>query len=119
VTARRVVPVRILDAAAEASGCPDLWADARCVLHAIQRRALDLTRVRLDVDRCPSTPMGRALARQWWSDVQRREAEIATLRRHLERMRRDAPGIVAQAEAHALDQGAIWIQVPGGSGADG
>jgi hypothetical protein len=114
------VTVAELDAAAEASGLPDVWAEIVSVAHDIARLDRDINRIRHDLDRLPSTPVGRALARRWYASVQRREGEIAAYRRHLERLRRDVGATFLDATvAQAPARGGRWIVVPGGSDGDG
>jgi hypothetical protein len=114
MSARTILPVHTLDSAAEASGVPGVFADALSLLLSVERRESDLAGVRGDLDRCPATPVGRALARRWNADCQRREIEIVQLRSHLERLRRDAPGTVAQACAWFAERSPMWVEVPGG-----
>jgi hypothetical protein len=113
------VPVSHLDHLAEASGYPDIFAEALAIAHEIGRREMDLPRVRADVDRCPQTPVGLALAREWWAAAQRRDLELTVLRRRLEALRLRAPIVVGHAEEAAPSKAGQWIIVPGGSTADG
>ena len=117
MTPRTIIPIRDLDAAAEASGDPDAWAEARILRYWIQRRVDDLAPVLAEIDTCPDTAAGRALARWMRYDCDRREREIAELTMRLERLRRDAPGTVRLAEEHAKGQ-RIWIRLPNGRSED-
>lgn len=115
------IPIAELDAQAEASGQPDVWAEcAITVGHKIARCRHDLARDRRELDLCPSTPCGLALARLLLSECQRREAEIQRCERHLARLRRDCgPAFVDAAAAEAPAARGLWIVLPGGSERDG
>ena len=109
-----------LDAAAEASGMPDVWAEVVAVANDVARLESDLARVRRDVDRLPRSPCGTAFARRWYASVQRREQELVNLRRHLDRLRRDVgASFVDAAASHAPASRGAWVVVPGGSDHDG
>jgi hypothetical protein len=116
----QTIPIAELDRQAEASGMPEVWAEIVCVAHRLARLERDVARVRLDLDRCPPTAYGRALARQLWADTQRREGEITKAKSHLDRLRRDVgAGFVEAAAAEAPARRGLWVVLPGGSEGDG